>query len=160
MKGERMIGKPGLTAFGIVGMMAPFLIGCIPGEAGSETVSLEDVVSNSPVNAGIPQGAMPVSDGIFAVPIAVDADGCEQFSQWSESGVTQPVILYRDGDGGFTAVKSDAASCNADMVETNENDQGCPTYRAEQPDGKITDVVYYPSNSGFTANPDRAVCDG
>ena len=144
-----MKGIRNLAAMTMIGVMTPFLAGCLPVDAGG-----------GQPGAAMPKGAILVSEGVYAVPIAVSAEGCEQFSQWSALGATQPVILYHDGVGGFTATKSDRFSCNADMVNVGRDSLGCPTFRAEQPNGKVTDVLYYPSGSSFTANPARATCNG
>jgi hypothetical protein len=143
---------------GLVGLVSIVVVGCVADGSGSPTI--EDVVASKTVESGVPEGARAISGGVYAVPVAVDEDGCEQFSQWSATGVTQQVIVYHDGKGGFTATKSDDYSCNAEMVQTGEDIRGCAIYQAEQPDGSATEVVYYRSAGGFTANPDRAVCEG
>lgn len=146
-----------LTALGLFGLASVAIAGCVAGE-GRPTVG--DVVAAKARDGGMPKGAISMSDGVYAVPMAVDGDGCEQFSQWSAEGVAQPVILYRDGSGSFAATKSADYSCNAEMVDAGSDDQGCPVFRTEQPDGKVSDVVYYRSQNGYTVNPDRAVCEG
>lgn len=140
-----------------LGLATVALAGCVADD-GRPTVA--DVVAAKSEEGIMPVGAMPISDDVYAVPIAVDDNGCEQFSQWSAEGVTQPVILYRDGSGGFAATKSADYSCNAEIVDAGSDDRGCPVFRTEQPDGKVSDVVYYRAQSGYTANPERAVCQG
>lgn len=56
----------------------------------------------------IPEGAIPVGDEIYMVPIGRDKDGCEQFTGWSPSKPVAQVIFYRDRKGGFTADRSEA----------------------------------------------------
>ncbi|MGI9498975.1 MAG: hypothetical protein ACR2P3_02985, partial [Geminicoccaceae bacterium] len=70
------------------------------------------------------------------------------------------VIYFRDGKGGFTTAKSAAHFCNTVMVEAGVDDRGCAVYHAEQPDGEVTDVDYYRTDNGFTAQRDNAICDG
>lgn len=138
----------------VVGVSAAALVGCVADGA------LDDQVTSRSDEGEVPDGAIWMAQGIYAVPVAVDDEGCEQFSQWTKSGATQPVVLYRDEKGGFSALKSDKASCNAEMISAGADNSGCPTFRAEQPDGKLTDVIYYRSESGFTVNYERAVCEG
>ncbi len=139
---------------GLCGLVAVVLVGCVADGA------LDGQVASRSDDIDVPDGAIWMSKGVYAVPVAIDDEGCEQFSQWAKSGATQPVVLYRDGTGGFTALKSAESSCNAEMVNAGADESGCPVFRAEQPDGNVTDVIYYRSGNGFTANPERAVCEG
>ena len=158
-----MLGRDGLPTIGIIGAMIPVLAGCLPVDAGGQPKTAAEEIEDQVDQAGegIPTGAIMVSDGVYAVPVGVDADGCEQFSQWSTLGATQPVIIFRDGNGGFSPIKSDDYSCNAEMVDMGLDADGCGMFRAEQPDGTVTDIVYYRAdNGGFTANPNNALCEG
>ena len=157
-----MMGNRAFTSMAAAGLMIPLLAGCLPVDAGGPAgTGAEDVkTSSNQEAAGAPQGAISMSNGVYAVPIAVDAYGCEQFSQWSSYGATQLIILYHDGEGGFTGTKSDRYSCNAEMINVGRDGSGCSTFHAEQPDGKVTDILYYRSGSSFTANPERATCNG
>ena len=154
MKVETMDVKRSFAWAGLVGLAAVGLVGCVTDGA------VDGRVASHSNDGDVPDGAIWMAKGIYAVPVAVDGDGCEQFSQWAASGATQPVVLYRDGEGGFSALKSEEASCNAEMVSAGADGSGCPVFRAEQPDGKVTEVIYYRSESGYTANPERAVCEG
>ena len=145
---------------GAAGLLA-VLAGCVPVEPVAEAKSARDVLEERAAKSGdgIPRGAIALADGIYAVPVAVDAAGCEQFSEWSTSGVARQIIYFHDGEGGFTATKSATQSCNAVMMKAGVDRQGCAIYRAEQPGGQITDVDYYRSANGYTANPDTAICE-
>jgi hypothetical protein len=121
---------------------------------------LEDAVPGSTTGPGMPEVAFMIEEGLYAVPLAVDKDGCEQFTTWSETGVkslAQP-IYFHDGEGAFSPIKVDDASCNASMVKTGVDEDGCPTFRAEQPDGSSSEVVYYPSHHGYTIRKERSNC--
>ena len=107
----------------------------------------------------MPEGAIFVREHLYVVPVAVDAEGCEQFREWSDLGVTRLVIYFRDGKGSFTPIKSEEGSCNAQMAETGPDEDGCPAYRAEQPDGSVTEIPYYEfPGGGYTINKERSVC--
>lgn len=107
----------------------------------------------------MPAGAIQIGDDLYMAPVAIDAEGCEQFRQWSGLGVMQLAIHFRDGEGGFSPIKSAENSCNATMVETGPDQDGCQTFRAEQPDGSATDVTYYDyQGGGYTVRKDRSVC--
>ena len=160
MKVKTMRMKCSLTWIGLSSIAAVTLTGCLADGSESARPTIEDLVASKATDGDVPDGAVQMSKGVYAVPVAIDDDGCEQFSQWAQSGVTQSVVLYRDGDGGFSALKSDKASCNAEMVSAGTDDRGCPVFRAEQPDGNVTDVIYYRSQSGYTVSADRAICEG
>lgn len=147
-----------LLPLAIVAMLA-VLASCVPTEPVDEAKSARDVLAERAGDGSIPKGAIALADGVYAVPIAVDAAGCELFSEWSTSGVARQIIYFHDGEGGFTASKSATQSCNATMAKTGVDQRGCAIYRAEQPDGQITDVDYYRSENGYTANPDTAICE-
>ena len=156
-----MIEKRALSAVAFAGSLMAIVTGCVqPGDADENEASIQEMLASDPSAGGIPEGAIPISDTIYAVPVAVDADGCEQFSEWSTEGVARQLIQFHDGQGGFTAIKSAEHSCNAVMVEAGEDDRGCMMYRAEQPDGSATDVAYYPAGSGFSTNPNKSDCAG
>lgn len=119
---------------------------------------LEDATTGT--TAGKPTGAILIDDDLYAVPIAVDRDGCEQFKAWSETGAVplgQP-IYYHDGNGSFSSTRSEEASCNATMVEIGPDTEGCPTFRAEQPGGTATEARYFQSAGGYTTVKERSVC--
>lgn len=106
-----------------------------------------------------PDVAFLIEDDLYAVPLAVDADGCEQFTTWSKSGaksLTQP-IYFLDGQGSFSPTKLEE-SCNAEMVQTGTDDTGCPTFLATQPDGTSSEVIYYPAQNGYTVRKERSTC--
>lgn len=142
--------------------MAALLLGaCVPTESHEQagTDSLAEEVARHQPAAGMPEGALAIGDHLYAVPVAVDQDGCEQFREWSELGVERQVIYYRDGKGSFSAIKSEDGSCNAEMVESGADADGCPTFRAEQPDGTATDVIYYQSVAGgYAVNKAQSAC--
>jgi hypothetical protein len=152
--------RPVFALISLLGMTAAGLAGCVLDGRDTGRPTIEDVAAAQPSDGDVPDGAIWMSKGLYAVPVAVNDDGCEQFSQWAASGITQAVILYRDGKGGFSALKSEEASCNVEMINVGVDDSGCPVFRAEQPDGKVTGVVYYRSESGFTVSPERAICEG
>lgn len=107
-----------------------------------------------------PETAIPVRDDLYAVPLAVDREGCEQFTTWSTTGIkhlAQP-IQYHDGEGSFSPVKMAGISCNATMVRAGKDRDGCPTFRAEQPDGTSSEVTYYAFHNGYTARKGRSKC--
>lgn len=147
-------------------LAALLLCSCIPAttepqgkvEAGQK--AHEEAASAS--EAGVlkkPDVRFLIKDDLYAVPIAVDADGCEQFTTWSESGaksLAQP-IYFLDGEGAFSPTKTEA-SCNANMIETGTDDTGCRTFQAEQPDGTSSEVTYYRSRNGYTVKRDRSTC--
>jgi len=160
MKVKTMPMKCSFRWIGLSGFAAVALTGCLADGSEPARPTIEDVVVSRSTDADVPDGAIQMSKGVYAVPVAIDDEGCEQFSQWAESGVTQSVVLYRDGAGGFSALKSDQVSCNAEMVSAGADDRGCPVFRAEQPDGNVTDVIYYRSESGYTVNTERAICEG
>ena len=121
---------------------------------------LEDAVPGSTTGSRRPEIAFMIEEGLYAVPLAVDKDGCEQFTTWSETGVkslAQP-IYFHDGEGSFSPIKVEGASCNASMVKTAPDQDGCPTFRAEQPDGSSSEVVYYASQHGYTIKKERSNC--
>jgi hypothetical protein len=108
-----------------------------------------------------PDVAFMIEEGLYAVPLAVDEDGCEQFTTWSDSGarrLTQPTYFH-DGEGSFSPEKAEAFSCNAEMIRNGPDETGCPTFLAEQPDGSSSEAIYYRGESGFTARRERAICD-
>lgn len=153
---EIMIGTRTLPAMGVVGLVMSLLVGCAPSNVGGDE-SLSDVLA-AESSEGPPRGAVLMADDVYAVPVSIDADGCEQFAGWSAGGVVRQIIYFRDGAGGFTAIKSAEHSCNASMVAIAEDDRGCPMFRAEQPDGTAADVAYYRSGTGYVTNPDNADC--
>lgn len=122
--------------------------------------ALEDAAPGSTRRFEKPEAAFLIKDDLYAVPLAVDKEGCEQLTTWSESGIknlAQP-IYFHDGEGSFSPTKVDGASCNATMVETGVDDDGCPTFRAEQPDGTSSEVTYYASHNGYTVKKERSNC--
>jgi hypothetical protein len=151
---------------GIVALAALLLAACVPptpaDQAGRATGrpyegAPGDAARTIPER---PDVAFLIEDGLYAVPLAVDANGCEQFTTWSESGVrslNQP-IYFLDGEGSFTPTKLDDVSCNAEMVKTGTDKTGCPTFEAEQPDGTSSKVTYYPAANGYTVRRDRSSC--
>ncbi len=160
VKDMLMNGRRPSFALGIAGCLALFVAGCVPSDASDETQSMRDAVkAASDGDGGMPAGAIPMSDGVYAVPVAVDAEGCETFTEWSSLGVARQAVYFRDGDGGFTTTRSERA-CSANMVEIGEDTRGCKTFRARQPNGEETDIVYYRAESGYTADPESAVCEG
>jgi len=121
---------------------------------------LEDTIPGSSTGLGKPDIAFFIEDDLYAVPLAVDREGCEQFTTWSESGVkslAQP-IYFHDGEGSFSPTKVEGASCNASMIETEIDGKDCPTFRAQQPDGTSSEVVYYQSRNGYTIKKERSTC--
>lgn len=157
-KDEIMTGTRTLLSMGVVASVLSLNLGCAPSDAGGGE-GLSDILAVEPVE-GVPQGAVPMSGDAYAVPVSVDSDGCEQFSGWSAGGVVQQVIYYRDGAGGFSAIRSAEHSCNADMVAIGEDERGCAMFRAEQPDGTAADVAYYRSGNGYVTRSDAADCAG
>lgn len=155
-----MNSRPKLIALGSVIVVMSTLSACMPTEADSEAKSARDVLAARTSESGMPKGAIALSEGLYAVPVAVDDEGCEQFSEWSSSGVTRQIVYFRDGEGGFTAVKSAAHACNAEMKEAGVDERGCTIYQAAQPDGEVTDVAYYRTERGYVVNPAAALCDG
>ena len=159
MKGNSMSALRGLLAIGFMVSLSLFVAGCVPSEADGDTTSArETIIQKSESGGRIPDGAVPLSDNIYAVPVAVDSEGCELFAEWTAGGVVRQVIYFRDGEGEFSAVKSDEHACNAVMVDVGGDERGCTIYRAEQPDGSASDVAYYRSATGYTVNPDNADC--
>lgn len=155
-----MMEKRALLAVAFAGSLMAVASGCVPTDADDGDASIEDLLAADTSAGGVPEGAMPISDATYAVPVAVDADGCEQFSEWSTAGVARQIIYFHDGSGGFAAAKSAEYSCNADMVEIGADDRGCTLYRAEQPDGSVTDVAYYRVGDGYSVSPDKSDCAG
>lgn len=64
---------------------------------------------NKEIPAGVPDGAIKVSDKLYMVPAGKDAGGCEQFSAHAVDGLAPAVIYYRKADGGFSPDKDEAA---------------------------------------------------
>ena len=142
------VGKGGAA------LAALLLCSCVPATTKPQP---QDKVETSPLKR--PEVRFLIEGDLYAVPIAVDEDGCEQFTTWSESGarsLTQP-IYFLDGEGSFSLSKTEA-SCNASMVETGVDDTGCRTFQAEQPDGTSSEVTYYRSRNGYSVKRDRAAC--
>jgi|GEM_PF-6344093 len=155
-----------LTIKGSVAVLAAGLLSaCAPVDGGKKVeADVKQVRGNAAARAAAekPKGAVLIKDGLYAVPLAVDKDGCEHFRTWSETGpipLGQP-IYYHDGNGSFSSTRLDDASCSAKMVETAPDPEGCPTFRAEQPDGSTSDVQYFQSASGYTTTKERSVCEG
>ena len=151
-----MTGTRTLLALGVAGSLMSLLVGCAPSDAGGDEGAIEILATEPAV--GAPKGAVPMAGDVYAVPVSIDSDGCEQFSAWSAGGVVPQVVHYRDGAGGFSAIKSAEHSCNADMVSIGEDERGCAMFRAEQPDGTAVDVAYYRSGNGYVTNADNADC--
>ncbi|MGI9510525.1 MAG: hypothetical protein ACR2QJ_14390 [Geminicoccaceae bacterium] len=151
-----MTGTRSLVIPGVAGALMVLLVGCVPGDVGDDAASSD--IKAAEAASDLPKGAMPMSGGVYAVPIGVDTEGCEQFSAWSAEGVVQQIIHYHDGQGGFTPIKSIEHSCQAAMVEIGKDEKGCSIYRAEQPNGAATETVYYRGESGYSIRPEHADC--
>lgn len=155
-----MMTTGSLVGAALVGSLMSVLVGCVPAEQDTDAGLDADLLAATSGDGEVPKGAIQLSETSYAVPVSVDGDGCEQFSEWSTAGAARQIVYFHDGNGGFTATKSVEHACNADMVAVGEDDRGCTLYRAEQPDGSATDIDYYPSGGGFTWNPDTADCAG
>jgi len=69
-----------------------------------------DTVQASGAEGGeIPAGAVQIEDEVYMVPAGIDSQGCETFTMWSPTKAVIMVIHYRDGKGGFTPDRSQAA---------------------------------------------------
>ncbi len=160
----------GLRSGGVTVLVGLLLSGC------TQQMAIDRPNAQSKIQASeeTPEGALPgrlpgsgkpdiafvIKEDLYAVPLAVDNDGCEQFTTWSESGVrslAQP-IYFHDGEGSFSPTKVEGASCNASMIQTSADGEGCPTFRAEQPDGTSSEAVYYPARNGYTIKKERSDC--
>lgn len=147
--------------------MVLVLGGCVPvttadqAEVEANKRALEDAAPGSNIkNTERPEVAFLIEGDLYAVPLAVDENGCEQYTTWSETGVkslAQP-IYFPDGLGSFSPKKLEGLSCNARMVETGVDSGGCPTFHAMQPDGTSSEVNYYPAGNGYTVNRERSTC--
>lgn len=143
------------------------LSGCVPATTADQAQveankrALEEAAPGSNINeAERPEVAFLIEGDLYAVPLAVDENGCEQFTTWSETGVkslAQP-IYFLDGLGSFSPTKLEDLSCNARMVKTGVDGSGCPTFHAMQPDGTSSEVSYYPAGNGYTVNRERSTC--
>lgn len=148
-------------------LAALLLSACVP-QAGYEQAQIEankKILEEAAPGSKIatyqePDVRFLIKDDLYAVPIAVDASGCEQFTTWSESGTQSlaQAIYFHDGQGSFSPIKSYEASCNATMVETGSDSTGCRTFRAKQPEGPSSEVIYYRSRNGYTVKRERSVC--
>ena len=72
------------------------LAGCIPAKA--PTSSADE----------LPANAIPVGNDLYMVPIAVDDDGCEIFSETLPGRPLPAIVYYRRSDGTFTRIKAEA----------------------------------------------------
>lgn len=143
------------------------LCGCVPvmtadqAQIEANKRALEEAAPGSNIKkAERPEVAFLIEEGLYAVPLAVDENGCEQFTTWSETGVkslAQP-IYFLDGLGSFSPEKLEDLSCNARMVETGVDNSGCPTFHAMQPDGTSSEMNYYPAGNGYTVSRERSTC--
>ncbi len=158
------------TVFPLVGGIAvtTFLLGsCAPAITPAKTSNADGpdeepqvVAKDKALSAEQPTPRFLIEGDLYAVPMAVDFEGCEQYTTWSASGtppLTQP-IYFLNGQGSFSQGKTDG-SCRATMVKTGADETGCPTFAAEQPDGSSSEVTYYPAASGYTVKRERASCD-
>ena len=59
--------------------------------------------------ADLPPGAIQVGEELYQVPIGEDEDGCTMYRLHSPSLLVAQVISYRDGLGGFTTDRRQAA---------------------------------------------------
>ncbi len=157
--------KKKVLVFGGGSALVAFLLSsCVLEPQAGRRAASQDSVEKAVLDAGDealkkPEARFLIKDGLYAVPIAVDGDGCEQYTTWSEFGarsLTQP-IYFLDDQGSFSPTKTDA-SCKAKMIKTGVDETGCPTFRTEQPDGTSSDVTYYPASNGHTVRRERAAC--
>ena len=152
--------RNGLKATAWAVMVGTLLLNaCTPVPPGGDT-GVSGTEPSGAAEPGKPDHAFLIEDGLYAVPLAVDGEGCEEFTTWSGSAVQtlQQPIYYHDGKGAFSTTKDKDVACNATMVKTGIDVDECPTYRAEQPDGFTSGVIYYPSGQGFTARKERSTC--
>jgi hypothetical protein len=151
--------KLNLFCAGLTGMS--LLAACTPpgeGPAATPQEALERAAEGRQPAQGVPAGAVMVEDGLYAVPIAVDAGGCEQFSLWSPGGAVAEVIHFRDGEGGFSPTRT-PGSCGAVMVSAGQDETGCPQFAIEQPDGALTEARFYErAGGGYGTNRSGAAC--
>jgi len=63
--------------------------------------------------ANLPPGAIAIGEKLYQVPIGEDEDGCTMYRLHSPSLLVAQVISYRDGLGGFTTDRRQAA-CTAE----------------------------------------------
>lgn len=76
---------------------AAMVAGCAPGPDSESGTSVADV----------PEGAIPVGDETYMVPVAGD-DACPMYRAWSATKMVAQVIYYRRGDGEFTMSRDEA----------------------------------------------------
>lgn len=80
------------------------MIGCAPiDQAPAESPKQKDGYASE-----TPNGAIPVGNDIFMVPVGEDPTGCTQYTARSEVHAVLTVIQYRRPDGSFSALREEA----------------------------------------------------